>query len=116
MSKHWMRKYPNQIKNLKVSMPEQVWVSDITYLKTDEGNCDLNLVTDAFSRKIMGYALSDKMDVAAMKPALSNAIKNRMYKEIPLIDYNNSGLQYCSSEYIELQNKQNIKNKHDRKW
>ena len=54
MSKHWLRKYPNLIKGVAITAPEQVWVSDITYIKTDEGNCYLNMITDAFSRKIMG--------------------------------------------------------------
>ena len=52
MSKHWLRKYPNLIKNLVVDAPEQVWVSDITYIKSDEGNCFLNIVTDVFSRML----------------------------------------------------------------
>lgn len=66
MSKHWLRKYPNLIKDLIVDAPEQVWVSDITYIKSDEGNCFLNMVTDVFSRKIMGYAIAANMDTNSM--------------------------------------------------
>jgi putative transposase len=58
MSKHWLRKYPNLVKDLVITQPDEVWVSDITYLKTDEGNCYLNMVTDAYSRKIMGLCYS----------------------------------------------------------
>ncbi len=54
-SKHWLRKYPNLLKKTKVEKPEQVFVSDITYIKTRERTHYLSLVTDAFSRKIMGY-------------------------------------------------------------
>jgi putative transposase len=67
MSKHWLRKYPNLVKDMKVDQPDQIWVSDITYLKTDEGNCYLNLVTDAYSRKIMGYSIADNMEAVEMK-------------------------------------------------
>ena len=50
MSKHWMRKWPNIIKGKEVFGQDQVWVSDITYIKTEEGNCYLNMITDAYSR------------------------------------------------------------------
>jgi len=55
-SKHWMKKYSNLILDLEITRPEQVWVSDITYIKTASGNSYLSLVTDAYSKKIMGYA------------------------------------------------------------
>lgn len=58
MSKHWMRKWPNLIKALKPQRADQIWVSDITYLKTEQGNCYLNMVTDMYSRKIEGYAIA----------------------------------------------------------
>jgi putative transposase len=54
MSRHWMRKYPNLVKNQKPTAPEQIWVSDITYLRTEEGYSYLSLITDAYSRKIIG--------------------------------------------------------------
>jgi len=100
-SKHWLKKYPNKVKDLKITAPEQVWVSDITYIKTDEGNCYLNLVTDAFSRKIMGYSIADNMTAEAMKPAYEMAIKQRCYNH-PLIHHSDRGLQYCSAEYVAL--------------
>ena len=53
-SKHWMHKHPNYFKDLKVFEPEQAWVCDITYLRTRSGFCYLSLITDSFSRKIMG--------------------------------------------------------------
>ena len=58
-SKHRFYKYPNIAKDLILTMPEQLWVSDITYIKSKEGNLYLSLITDAFSRKIMGYHLAD---------------------------------------------------------
>lgn len=102
MSKHWLRKYPNQAKDLKVSRPDQLWVSDITYLKTDEGNCYLNLVTDAYSRKIMGYAIADNMEAAEMKKAFQMAINNRNNWSGQLIHHSDRGLQYCSAEYTNI--------------
>ena len=60
-SKHWLRKFPNLLKNRKVTEVEEVFVSDITYIKSRAKTHYLSLVTDAFSRKIMGYHLSDDM-------------------------------------------------------
>lgn len=102
MSKHWLRKYPNLVKKIKTTAPEQVWVSDITLIKSDEGNCYLNMVTDAFSRKIMGYAISNSMDTASMIKAYQMAIKNRKNLHHQLIHHSDRGLQYCSQEYVKL--------------
>ena len=60
-SKHWMRKHPNLLKGQRVQQAEQAFVSDITYVETDEGVHYLSLVTDAYSRKIMGYEVSHDM-------------------------------------------------------
>lgn len=106
-SKHWLRKYPNLTKKLTVSMPEQLWVSDITYLKTEEGNCFLGLVTDAYSRKIMGYSIADNMEAATIAKALNMAIQNRQYDHAT-IHHSDRGLQYCSKEYVNLAANNNI--------
>ncbi len=97
-SKHWMKKYPNLVKNIKVLKPEQVWVSDITYIKTDAGSCYLSLVTDAYSKKIMGYELSNNLSVEGPLKALIMALKGRKYSH-KLIHHSDRGLQYCSSDY-----------------
>jgi len=60
-SRHWLRKHPNLLKDKTVERAEEVLVSDITYVKSDEGTHYLSLVTDAYSRKIMGYELSHEM-------------------------------------------------------
>ncbi len=108
-SKHWLRKYPNILKDQVITQPEQAWVSDITYIKTDEGNCYLNLVTDVFSRKIMGYAIAQNMNTEEMKKAYQMAIANRVYPDSKLIHHSDRGLQYCSGEYVELSKSNNIK-------
>jgi len=107
-SKHWMKKYPNKVKQIAINAPEQVWVSDITYLKTEDGNCYLNMITDAFSRKIMGYCVADNMEASTMRRALDMAISNRLYPNQPLIHHSDRGLQYCSSEYVNKANEHNI--------
>lgn len=102
MSKHWMRKYPNIMKDAVIERPEQVWVSDITYIKTEEGNCYLNMITDAFSRKIVGYALDDNMEASNMVKALKMALKNRKDKQSEIIHHSDRGSQYCSQDYVEV--------------
>jgi len=77
-SKHWLRKHPNLLKDREeVRNPEEVFVSDITYLQTEEGTYYLSLVTDACSRKIMGYEISPEMKAVDVVKALKMAISNR---------------------------------------
>lgn len=97
-SKHWLKKYPYLLKALKPERPEQVFVSDITFIKSRERTHYLSLITDAFSRKIMGYKLSDDMSAESVVQALHTAIRNRKTR-LPLIHHSDRGLQYCSSTY-----------------
>lgn len=106
MSKHWLRKWPNIIKDQKACTVDQYWVSDITYIKTLEGNCYLNMITDAYSRKIVGYAIDDTMETESMIKALQMAIAQRKNAFTPTIHHSDRGLQYCSKEY-ELQTSKN---------
>ena len=101
-SRHWLRRYPNIAKEATVTAPEQLWVSDITYLKTTEGNCYLNLVTDAWSRKIVGYAVADNMEAASMIAAYRMALKEKQNKQVSTIHHSDRGLQYCSDVYVSL--------------
>ncbi len=107
-SKHWLKKYSNLIKDLDIKRPEQVWVSDITYIKTDEGYHYLSLITDAYSKKIMGYELLDSLSNQGPINALKMALKQRKYKK-ELIHHSDRGLQYCSKEYVNLLNINEIK-------
>ena len=97
-SKHWLRKYPNLIKELDVNRAEEVFVSDITYVKSRQKTHYLSLVTDAYSRKIMGYQLSEDMSAENVVKALQMAIKQRGTNR-DLIHHSDRGLQYCSSLY-----------------
>jgi transposase InsO family protein len=101
-SKHLFYKYPNLIKDLEITRAEQVFVSDITYIKTKAGNMYLFLVTDAYSKQIMGKHLSDNLRTINAVKALKIALKARKYPERKLIHHSDRGLQYCNPEYIKL--------------
>jgi putative transposase len=101
-SKHWMRKYPNLIKDIELVRPEQVWVADITYIDTHEdGHGYLHLITDAYSKRIMGYELCGNMEATSTLKALQMAIANRKYKNQALVHHSDRGLQYCSKLYTD---------------
>lgn len=108
MSKHWLRKWPNLIKGKQIQQPDEVWVSDITYLKTQQGNCYLNMITDMYSRKIVGYAVADNMETESMIDALRMATATQKYPTIKTIHHSDRGLQYCSKEYASLTSKNGI--------
>ena len=109
MSKHWLRKWPNIIKGKVVSKPDEVWVSDITYLKTEQGNYYLNMITDTFSRKIVGYCVGDNMETETMIKALKMAIDQRKYPQSQTIHHSDRGMQYCSKEYESMTQQNNIR-------
>jgi len=109
MSRHWLRRWPNIIKGKPVNAVNEVWVSDITYIKTKEGNCYLNMITDAFSRKIVGYAVGDNMETSTMIDALKMAIAGRKQTHFQTIHHSDRGMQYCSKEYRLLTSHNNIR-------
>lgn len=99
---HWLKKYPNLVENLEVCLSEQVWVADITYVKTAEGYSYLSLITDAYSRKIIGYALHESLESAGCITALNMALSNRLFPERRLIHHSDRGVQYCSANYVDI--------------
>jgi putative transposase len=107
-SYHRFYKYPNLIKDLHISRSEQVWASDITYIRTNKGWLYLSLITDAYSKQIVGHQLSDNLKTINCINALKAAIKNRKYPDRPLIHHSDRGFQYCSPDYIETLEKNNI--------
>jgi putative transposase len=107
-SRHWMRKYSNLTGTLVIDRPEQLWVSDITYIRLSNQWAYLSLVTDAYSRKIMGYCLRTDMSVAGCLQALQMALNNRQYPHEPLIHHSDRGSQYCSAAYTQLLNDTHI--------
>lgn len=103
-SKHRFYKYKNIIKNLKVTKPNQVWVADITYIRTVNGFCYLALITDLYSRKIVGYDLSNSLELNGCIRALKKAIYNHKPKP-GIIHHSDRGIQYCSNQYTALLNR-----------
>jgi len=101
-SRHWMRKYDNLVKDMVCTRPEQLWVSDITFIRMGNHWGYLSLVTDAYSRKIMGYSLRTDMTTQGCLEALRMALGNRMYPHQSLIHHSDRGSQYCSSQYVQL--------------
>ena len=107
-SHHRFRKYKNQLLDLKINQPEQVWVSDITYIGKREKPCYLSLITDAYSKKIVGYNVADNLNTESSLVALRLAVKQRKNKEMPLIHHSDRGLQYCANEYQKILKKNEI--------
>ena len=103
-SNHWLRRYPNLIRELVPTGSNQLWVSDITYWKIDTGeHLYISFITDAWSHKIVGYQVAETMDALESIEALKMAIKSLgNNKEITLIHHSDRGVQYCSSNYVKL--------------
>ena len=106
-SYHRFYKYNNTIKDLKIDKPNQVWASDITYIRTINGFCYLALITDMYSRKIVGYDLSDSLELKGCVRALNKAIYNaKNIKE--LTHHSDRGIQYCSNIYTQILKRKKI--------
>lgn len=103
-SHHRFRKHKNLVSTLDIEKPDSVWVSDITYVGTRTNPSYLALVTDAYSKKIVGYNVSTSLSVDGSLKALEMAIENRKQRQYPLIHHSDRGLQYCSNDYQKLLN------------
>lgn len=104
-SKHWLRKYPNLIKGMEPDRPDQIWVSDITYITIEkpEGKSFLylSLITDAYTHEIEGYCLHDSLGMEGPIAALSMALSSHTSYELrDLIHHSDRGCQYCSHDYV----------------
>lgn len=102
-SHHRFHCHPNLVKNgqLQVERVEQLWVSDITYLPLQEGEAYLSLVTDACSRKIVGYHVHTDLTAFSVLQAYKQALKKR-HDVGELIHHSDRGIQYCSKLYQAL--------------
>ncbi len=98
-SHHRFRKHKNLIENIQIVEPEQIWVSDITYIGNRKNPMYLSLVTDAYSKMVVGYDVSNLLNTEGSLRALKMVTKSRVYKENILIHHSDRGLQYCSNEY-----------------
>ena len=106
-SSHRFRIYDNLLLNKNLSHCHEAWVSDITYLRTDKGFCYLALVTDGWSRKIIGFDVSDSLELSGCLRALRSALK-QLPANHHLIHHSDRGLQYCSNTYTDLLKANNI--------
>lgn len=106
-SYHRFYKYNNIIKDIEVTGPNQVWASDITYIRTIKGFCYLALITDMYSRKIVGYDLSNSLELKGCIRALNKAIYKTKSTE-GLIHHSDRGIQYCSNVYTQILKKNKI--------
>ena len=107
-SHHHFKKWPDLVQRRKAIMAEEIWVSDITYLRTASGFVYLFLITDAYSRKIVGYHLGQTLRASGCIIALEKAIRERIYPQRPLLHHSDRGIQYCCQEYTELLQQQGI--------
>jgi transposase InsO family protein len=108
-SNHWLRKYPNLIEGFIPTGPHQLWVSDITYVETQEGFVYLFLITDAYSRKIIGWCVSDSLEAIHALEALKMALKQLPSWVKDLVHHSDRGVQYCSEKYVQSLLKKTIK-------
>jgi putative transposase len=97
-SRHYLPVFTNQFKGMELTNPNEAWVSDITYIRTDEGFLYLSLITDAYSRKIVGYHAGDTLETEGCLNALEKAVKELGKDEHPL-HHSDRGSQYCSHLY-----------------
>ena len=100
-SNHWYAVYTNMISDLVVERRNQVWVSDITYLRTEQGFEYLSLITDLYSRMIMGYCVSLSLSIEGSVQALRMAQRNAGELK-GIIHHSDRGIQYCSYEYTGI--------------
>lgn len=100
-SNHRFWVYENLLEGLQLYRPNQLWVSDITYIRTLEGFCYLALITDAYSRKVVGYDISDSLELDGCLRALRMAIGSTG-RIVDLIHHSDRGIQYCSGTYTEI--------------
>ena len=98
-SNHFYRKYTNLIKDIELSSSGRLWVSDITYIRTLKGFVYLSLITDAYSKKIVGWCLWPSLSSEGALNALKMAISAEGIKT-GLIHHSDRGIQYCCNDYV----------------
>ncbi len=97
-SQHPYPRYPNLVRGLQIVRPEQVWVSDITYIRLGTGFVYLALIMDVFSRTIRAWNLSRRLDTSLTLSALQHALRRAR----PAIHHSDQGIHYAAQEYVSL--------------
>lgn len=106
---HRYKKYKNLIKEFVPVASNQLWVGDITYITLKNGFSYLSLITDAYSRKIVGFYLSKTLAAAGSIKALKMALKSNIVEANKLIHHSDRGVQYCCTDYVTILKKKKIK-------
>jgi putative transposase len=101
-SSHWLRKYPNLIKDFVPNAPHQLWVSDITYIETAHGFVYLFLITDAYSRKVIGWSVAQTLEADHALTALYMALSQLPAGISNVYHHSDRGVQYCSQKYVKI--------------
>ena len=110
-SSHWLRKYPNLIRDFVPTGPNQLWVSDITFWKINGGHVYISFITDAYSHKVVGYHVAETLEAVESVQALKMALSGLFMEpddHFQLIHHSDRGVQYCSFEYVKLLKDNNI--------
>ena len=107
-SHHRFRKHKNLVSDYQVTKPNQVWVADITYIGNRKNPSYLSLITDAYSKKIVGHHVAENLTTEGSLLALKKAVNHTNLKEKSIIHHSDRGLQYCSDEYQKILEKNNI--------
>ena len=108
-SHHHFHKWPDLTFAITVEAPFLLWVSDITYIRTDNGFLYLSLITDAFSRKIVGHHLGHRLKAQGPVIALRKAISSLPKGQAGLVHHSDRGIQYCCDQYVALLQENGIK-------
>ncbi|HSQ85548.1 MAG TPA: IS3 family transposase [Desulfobacterales bacterium] len=106
-SNHLFKKYPNIVRDLDISFPGKLWVSDITYIRTKYGFAYLSLITDAYSRKVVGWCLWYDLTSTGALNALKMAVETEDTSK-RLIHHSDRGIQYCCYDYVNYLKESNI--------
>lgn len=99
---HWLRKYPNLIRDYAPTSPNRLWVSDITYWRLKDRFLYISFITDAYSHKIVGYQVDETLEAASTLRALQMALDGAVGATEGLIHHSDRGIQYCSQNYVKL--------------
>lgn len=106
---HRYRKWPNLTVGLVPSRPEELLVSDITYWRIPRGFIYVSLITDAYSRMILGHHVCENLYATGPLLALEMALENRIYPDKEMIHHSDRGVQYCSNDYVAMLQQHAIK-------
>jgi putative transposase len=96
------RRFPNLLIGLQITNPEHVWVSDMTAIATRDGFAYLALITDAYSKQVMGFQLQRSKDRSCSLAALKMALRRRWYPEQRLVHHSDGGGEYFNHDYLNM--------------